>query len=248
MLMTAAKIALGPVLLLQGHAVRRNALRLPEPAGERAGVVGNGARELRLLIVGDSAIAGVGAAHQRDALAGQLAGRLALRLEPQGLRLRWTLVARTGATTADAVELIDEAWAATGEALRADVAVVGAGVNDVTGQVPVARWLRTMDALAQRLSQRHGAGLIVLSGLPPMHLFPALPQPLRWYLGEQARRHDRALQRWASGRLGMLHVPLPTMTDPSAMASDGFHPGPPVYRAWAEALAEQVSSNLPRVE
>jgi hypothetical protein len=32
-----------------------------------------------------------------------------------------------------------------------------------------------------------------LSGLPPMHRFPALPQPLRWYIGSRARDFDRAL-------------------------------------------------------
>jgi len=33
------KMLLGPVLLVQGRRMRRTALRLPEAAGERAGVV-----------------------------------------------------------------------------------------------------------------------------------------------------------------------------------------------------------------
>ncbi len=70
MLLTAAKLALAPVLIVQGRRVRRLALRLPEAAGARAAVAGSGARPLRLLIVGDSATAGVGVARQRDALAG----------------------------------------------------------------------------------------------------------------------------------------------------------------------------------
>jgi hypothetical protein len=37
----------------------------------------------------------------------------------------------------------------------------------------------------------------VLSGLPPMHRFPALPQPLRWYVGSRARDFNRVLAELA---------------------------------------------------
>ena len=76
MRLTLAKWLLGPVLLWQGARVRATALRLPEAAGER--LQSGGA--LRLLIVGDSSAAGVGAAHQDEALAGCLARTLAARL------------------------------------------------------------------------------------------------------------------------------------------------------------------------
>lgn len=238
----AAKIALGPVLLLQGRRVRRVALRLPEAAGPRHGELGTGPQPLRLLLVGDSATAGVGAAVQREALAGQLSGRLHDRLDRR--RLQWRLVARSGVDTAQALEMLDAAWADGGEALRADVAIVGLGVNDVTGQVPIARWLRTLDVLVERLVHRHGARRVVISGLPPVHRFPALPQPLRWYLGACARRYDRALREWARGRSGVLVPVFPPVTDPSMMASDGFHPGPGGYRVWAEALAGVIEQAL----
>ena len=240
MLLTAAKIALAPVLIAQGRRVRRIALRLPEAAGERQDVEGDGASTIRLLIVGDSATAGVGAAHQSDALAGRLAASLAGRLGPGTHRVHWHLVARTGSTTADALELLDAAWRERAGALQADVAVIGLGVNDVTGQVSVRRWLRTLEALALRLEQRHGARLVVVCGLPPMHLFPALPQPLRWYLGATARRFDQALRRWAHRRPATVVAPMPQMTDPRMMAEDGFHPGPAAYRVWADALARAI--------
>lgn len=247
MMLTAAKLALAPLLIVQGRRVRRIALQLPEACGPREGLVGphpSPRAPLRLLLVGDSATAGVGAAQQREALAGRLAQGLARRLAPQGRPVHWQLVARTGATTADAIALLDEAAQAHGDAMAADVAVVGLGVNDVTGQVPLARWLRSMDALAARLRERHGARLVLFSGLPPMHLFPLLPQPLRWYLGSAARRYDRALADWARTRPGFAHAPMPAMADPAMMAEDGFHPGPPAYALWGEALAEVVAQRL----
>lgn len=239
MLLLAAKLALAPLLILQGRRVRRLATRLPEAAGDREAVLGGAGEPLRLLIVGDSATAGVGAAHQREALAGRLAERLLERHPAPALR--WRLVARSGATTAEALALL-EADAATGPgaAFPADVAVLAVGVNDVTGQLPVDRWLQRMEAIARRLERGHGVRLLVVSGLPPMHLFPALPQPLRWYLGACARRYDRALRRWAARRPRTVFVPLPALTDPALMAADGFHPGPPAYRAWADALAAGI--------
>ena len=138
----------------------------------------------RLLIVGDSATAGVGVGHQREALASLLASRLA---EAGPATIEWRLIARRGATIADVLRLLDESLAPRAQV---DIAVVAVGVNDVTGQAPLRRWLLEMEALVQRLERRHGARLLVVSGLPPMHLFAALPQPLRWYLGACARRYD----------------------------------------------------------
>lgn len=238
MKLLAAKIALAPVLIAQGRRVRREALRLPEAAGPRSGAFGAGPPLTRLLLLGDSATAGVGAEHQRDALACRLAEELARTMG----RIEWQLVARSGVDTAEAVSMLDAVWAERGDALRADVVVVGLGVNDVTGQVPVARWLRRLDALVERLQGRHGARLVVLNGLPPMHRFPALPQPLRWYLGACARGHDRALRQWAAARPGLLVHGFPPIGDVAAMATDGFHPGPLAYRAWAGSLAQAIVS------
>ena len=90
-------IALAPLLLWQGRRVRAEVPLLPEPVGERHGVTGSGP-QLKLLILGDSAAAGVGAATQTDALSGALVQALQAMFE-----VRWKLVATTGHTTADAL-------------------------------------------------------------------------------------------------------------------------------------------------
>ena len=87
---TLAIATLAPLLLWQGRRVRRVTPRLPEPAGPRAGVAGQGA-PLRLLVLGDSAAAGVGVARQRDALT----GRLLAELSPRHT-VHWRLLAHTG--------------------------------------------------------------------------------------------------------------------------------------------------------
>lgn len=227
----AAKLALGPILLPQARWVRRTALRLPEADGPRDGVVGQGRPAVRMLVVGDSSAAGVGLADQAQALALPLAHRLSEALaEPVG----WQLLARSGADTAEARDL-----ALRAPLYPADVVVTVLGVNDVTGQVPAPQYIERMAGLWRDLKERTDARWAVLCGLPPMGLLTAVPQPLRWYLGRYAHWLDRALQQWAAAHsLGFCS--LRWAADPSLLASDGFHPGPALYPAWSQRLADHI--------
>ena len=228
----ALKLALSPLLVAQALAARARTPRLPEAAGARAGEAGRGPL-LRLLVAGDSSAAGVGVADQREALAAPLAESLARRA---GVRVRWRLVARSGITSAQCLALLDEAGP-----IEADVAVLALGVNDVVEQVPSWRAVADREAVANRLRNAHGVAHVVFAPLPPVHRFPALPQPLRWVAGADARRHDAALAAWAATRGDVSHVPIDYPLDVGTMASDGFHPGVPVYQACAEALAAHVA-------
>jgi lysophospholipase L1-like esterase len=82
---------------------------------------------------------------------------------------------------------------------------------------------------------------VLWSGLPPMHRFPALPQPLRAVLGRHARDLDAALERHACrDQASLQHVPMPPMSRPEWIAQDGFHPGPQAYAVWGGALAQAL--------
>ena len=226
---TLATIGLGPLLLLQGRHVRRVTPRLPEAAGERQGEIGQGP-PLRLLIAGDSAAAGVGAELQAQALSGQLAQLLA-----KDFRVSWTLVATTGHTTAQALQQLRELPPAT-----YDVVVTSLGVNDLTGRTSAGLWLQQQAQLVSLLREQFQAKHILLSALPPMHVFPALPQPLRWYMGAQAQRYNRGLQTWARQHADCEFLAADFPTNLELMASDGFHPGPGAYAVWAEKLAASI--------
>ena len=110
----------------------------------------------------------------------------------------------------------------------------------VIGQGPVLRLLIVGDSSAAGVGVAHQAQQVILSALPPMHLFPALPQPLRWYLGRCATRLDRAQRRWVVSQPGCEVVGADFPMDLRYMAHDGFHPGPLAYEAWAGALAGQI--------
>lgn len=229
-----ATAALGPVLLLQGLHVRRVTPRLPEPAGPRSGRSGKGS-PLRLLVAGDSAAAGVGAASQDEALAGRLVAQLSAHR-----RLEWHLEAQTGYTTADA-----HAHLARLPEERFDVVVLSLGVNDVTRGTGPARWLARLTALNELLQERFAPRAVLFTALPPMHLFPALPQPLRWYLGARARDFNAALADWLPHHPGCHLVDPDFQTDPAHIASDGFHPGPAAYTTWATRVSRDIDRLFP---
>ena len=229
------RLPLLPLLIAQGLHLRRRALRLPEPEGARQGTAGSGA-PLRLLIAGDSSAAGVGAAHQDQALTGQLVQRLAPRWQ-----VHWRLEATTGHRTADTLQRL--------MALPAqpfDVAVLALGVNDVTGAVPQGRFERQQRDLARLLTDRFGVQRILVCGVPQMEHFPALPQPLAWALGCQARRLDRRLTDLSGQIDGFDHLPFELPSDPALAAGDGYHPNPRAYALWADRLAKEIENPVIR--
>jgi lysophospholipase L1-like esterase len=240
------KTVLLPLLLWQGRRLRRTALRLPEAEGPREGVAGTGKVCLRLLIVGDSSAAGVGAQSQNQALAGRLSEALSQRL---GGAVVWQLIARTGDTTGASLAAV------RGLSLHpADVMVTALGLNDVVGQVPVKSWLARLDRLDRVAAKRAGVKHVLHSGIPPMHAFPLLPQPLRWVLGTEAKAYNEALAAWVQRAPHRWWLPLPlepdfstesgTTTSSVLMAEDGFHPGPALYALWAEQLAGLIAGKI----
>jgi lysophospholipase L1-like esterase len=230
-------IVLGPILLWQGRRVRRTVPLLPEPEGPREGVSGSGP-PLRLLVLGDSAAAGVGAPTQADALAGQLVDALSASFQ-----VRWKLIARTGATTQTALDHLREI-----EGQAFDVVVTSLGVNDVTAGRLLNDWRRLQGELVALLHSKFRAQHVLLSGLPPMHKFPALPQPLRWYIGNRAKQFNSVLEALATTGSGSEFVKLAYTMDTQFMAADGFHPGPAIYALWGADIARRIKARWPAAE
>jgi lysophospholipase L1-like esterase len=232
------KLALSPLLVAQAVMTRRRLPRLAEPEGERHGQTGAAAATpLRLLIAGDSSAAGVGVVTQREALAWQLAVRLA---EACALHVHWRLVAKSGLNTAQTLHVLQREAAPP----QAGLAVVVTGVNDVVDQVPSHHAVSSRETLANWLRNAHGVQHVVFAPLPPIHHFPGLPQPLRWVAGSDARRHNLALQRWVRTRGDVSCVDMEMPLNRGVMAPDGFHPGVPVYRYCAAAIAQHVVAHV----
>ncbi|MDJ0831681.1 MAG: SGNH/GDSL hydrolase family protein [Desulfobacterales bacterium] len=215
-----------PLLICQAIWVRMTVPKLAEAKGPREGIAGRGA-PLRILVVGDSSAAGVGVSKQTKALVGQLVSLLT-----GDFNVYWKLIATTGWTTAELRRILK-----TVPSIPYDVVLTASGVNDITSRHSVAACLIEQIQLVELLRERFAVQHIIISGLPPVHRFPSLPQPLRWYLGVRAKRLDTAIRTWAGGQPDCEHIPMNFPLDPDDMALDGFHPGAGIYALWGQAAA-----------
>ena len=226
-----------PILWLQGRYVRKHTPRLPEAAGPCIGTVGGAGVPLRLLVIGESTVAGVGAPDHAHALTGQIAAAIA-RLTDR--TVQWRAVGWIGATAHVArTRLVPEIPQAP-----VDIIVLALGVNDVLGFHGPARWTHDLTELIADLRRRVGAAPVVLASVPPMGQFPAFPQPLRGLLGLRAAALDRAARRCVPNLVGVVHSPMRLDVGTSLFGPDRFHPSVSGYRQWGSQIAESVLSLL----
>ena len=94
--------------------------------------------------------------------------------------------------------------------------------------------------LCALLMQRFGVRQVFFTSIPPVHRFPALPQPLRWYLGRGATKFNERLTEWSFHEPHATLVKVEFPSESHYMASDGFHPGRPAYEWWARATAQAI--------
>ncbi len=228
---------LWPLLLWQGKRLRKLAVRLPEAAGDRAGSIAasNAAQQpvLKVLICGDSAAAGAGIASQQQALAGYLTRALAVANS-----VEWQLVAQSGLCCNGLVKLLQSL-----PEQRFDQVYVSIGVNNVTALTGNRQYREQCRELLTLLSTRFQSPQIIISAIPPMQQFTALPWPLNQWLGLKARLLNKVLTQelaqWPNAVMVDAKLPL----SPELLAADGFHPSAKGAALWAQLLLETAATD-----
>jgi lysophospholipase L1-like esterase len=254
MVVRLLKPMLAPVLRAQAKRLHRIALELPEPTGDRTGLITYTSppssshytlsnAPLSIIIVGDSCAAGVGARTQDEALASRIARALS---ESICASVAWHLIAKTGLTSGGVLDLLH-----TQIMPRADIGIVIVGVNDISNDVPLRMALRKRQKIVRLLTARCGIRRAVFPALPEVERFPLLPQPLAWYGGFTARQNNAMQARWAAHprrKDSVTHLAMDGIMHPSLMAEDGFHPSPPLYEKTAQRIVAHIVGLLQKSE
>jgi lysophospholipase L1-like esterase len=213
----------------QAMLFRRNAPRFSPAAGEPRGVVGVG-RPVRLLGIGDSVIAGVGAESMDQAIVARTAAALALRIPAL---VSWETVGKIGPRTDRVSRQLIPTLAPT----PYDFMVLSCGVNDAMALMTRRRWraslVRVLDALVAHSPQ----AIIGMVGMPPMGKFSLLPQPMRAVFGMRAASFDEMLRETLAAYPRAVHLPISFSTAPDQIAPDGFHPSASSHGRLGEAMA-----------
>lgn len=244
-----------PWLIIQGRRTRNNTPRLPEALGQASGVaqppILSGQQPelsppaLQLLSLGESPVAGVGVATHYEAITGQFAAALAIRLARP---VAWQAMGQNGATLSSAIKTVLPLITDKSALQHVDVVLIAFGVNDSTAFRSRRRYGAELKHLLLKIQLHLSPRLIVVAGVPPLHLFPALPQPLRFVLGLKAQELDDATEQVVSdlsSQMPVTRVPtLQNLTDPVLMAADGYHPSAIGAATWGRELAAAVAPRL----
>ena len=179
-------------------------------------------------------------------------------------RDRTVRVLSYGWSGARAIDVLNDQLVRAGRPLRphlpgsrpplpdADIVVLSVGANDVIRATPPRAFRRAMRRLLALIRESTPAAEVVVIGIPrfrgALPGYRALVQ-----LGDLIGALLRRIQRAEALAAGVTYVDLArelrARLDPrtAPLASDGFHPGPEIYRAWAEVSADALEA-APREE
>jgi lysophospholipase L1-like esterase len=229
-------LPLSPFLVPQARHLRRVIPRLPDAALPWAGRC-EGHRPLRLLVLGDSTAAGVGADTQLEALPGSLARQFAERFR-RGTS--WRAIGENGATARDLLErFIDTACDSS-----YDVVFLSIGANDALGLRSRGAFSRDIRRLVQRLREASPDAVILVSLMPRFDRFSSLANPLRWNLALHAASLDDGARAAIAKFPGAFAIPKPPPYTTTFWASDLFHPSASGYQEWINFALDAVPAEL----
>lgn len=221
---------LAPAALLQGTMVRRRTVRITPPPGKTIGHVGPDSQpRFRILVIGDSSAAGLGADHMDETLAPELARRLARHFDASAL---WRTAGANSATTE---ELRDYVVPNIDSEPYTHIVIL-AGTNDMKNFLPRRRFDDGFGGLLFALHAKWPAATLIWSPILDMRTVPALPRFLGWILELRASMLNELGEQLCRERF-VIAAPKLEAHDPEGFAADGFHASAKGYGYWADLVA-----------
>lgn len=222
-----------PVVALQGRSVRRKIGRLPDADGATTGFAEckeSGQRPLRILTLGESTVAGVGAATHETGVTGCLARALRDHL---GRSVEWRAIGKNGATA----RTVNRRLLPMIEERDLDAIFVLLGASDTFRLTSLKQWRTEVLRLADALLDL-GTKQVLFSQVPPVGKFTAFPLAFRLVLGAHADLLGAELVRSLRGKPNVHFCPIGFPS--GRLAPDGVHPSEAGYATWGAQLATYI--------
>lgn len=226
-----ASALLFPVLYVQGKITRKKTPQLEDAKGPTSGVAAANYPPIKLLVFGESTVAGMGVENHEVALTGLTAKSLAKKTKRT---VYWHAVGLSGVTAGRAItELIPQV-----PEEKFDLIAIAIGVNDTMQFTSPSKWQRHLTTLISDLRKRTSHAPVLFSRLPRMGKFPSLPQPLRGVLGLRSKLLDQTAQQLTQRLSNVHYVSFTIKGDEEVFCKDKFHPSTKAYEQWGASLAE----------
>jgi lysophospholipase L1-like esterase len=232
----AAVLPFAPLLYLQGQVTRWKIGLLPDAAGEREGQVGSGPDPVKLWVMGESTVAGLGARDHTRALGGQFATSLGEHLDRP---VHWKVLGKNGVTARETIDALlhqmpDEPF---------DYVLLGIGGNDVMKLSTPRKWRRDMVELLGLVRERQPDAMIFISNCPMIIMSPVLPEPIKSLLWQLSMMHDANIREFTRDMDRVLYYPQPAGVKLDGFFADGIHPSEQGYSDWARAMVKYFAES-----
>jgi len=233
-----------PIMYLDAKRLRKNIPDLPEATGFE-GIAKYGVdNQFKLIVIGESTMAGVGVNTNEEGFAGNLAKELAQQLKQT---IHWNVYAKSGY---NARKVATEIFPTIKEN-KADIVVIGIGANDAFELHSPNRWRKDVLALIDKVQSKFPNTPIYFTNMPPVKSFPVLSTVLQSTVGTLAELLETELidivnnkkaiyydtQKFTAEKWQERHQ----VTIPSEdFFSDGVHPSKLAYQLWAKDFADFI--------
>lgn len=225
-----------PLLFLQGQLTRRRVGVLPDAEGGPFGSIGKGENAAKLLVIGESTVAGLGARTHEFALAGRFAAELSQFIERP---VNWTVFGKNGVTARRTInELLPKVPDDT-----FDYILLGLGGNDVMKLSSPVKWRRDMTELLGFLRDKHPHAPIFITNCPMIKMSTAIPQPIKFILWELSKAHDSNIKEFTADMERVFYYHQPRDLDIEGFFADGIHPSEKGYADWSAAMMKFFTEN-----
>ncbi|MDW3193671.1 MAG: SGNH/GDSL hydrolase family protein [Cytophagales bacterium] len=244
-------IPLLPILYVQGKRVKANVPSLPEATGTDGLVRSNNAEETwKLLVIGESTMAGVGVKTHEEGFSGTLARELSQLMEKN---IEWKVFAKSGYT---AREVREKLIPSIDEATCPDLIVIGLGGNDSFTLNTPWGWKKQMSLLVEEIRNRFPNTAIMIGSLPPIKEFAAFTPLMKWVIGNLCEILGETLKVAVQNQSQVAyHHQVITFEQwkrnfnieakDEDFFSDGVHPSKLTYQTMARDMAHFINEQLP---
>lgn len=236
-----------PIMYLQGKRIRASVPKLPEATGPEGKIENDYQENLKIITIGESTVAGVGAPTHEEGFSGTLAKALSEQLT---VNVDWQVLAKSGYTA----DYVTKKLLPKMDGFEADLIVIGLGGNDAFNLNSPNTWKRNIVKLITGLRENYPTIPIVFSNMPPIKLFPAFTPLIKLTVGNLVEMLGDELNKsvatfsnvyyynrritfedW-NERFGIAY-------EPEKYFSDGVHPALITYQIWARDVAGFITEN-----
>ena len=237
-------VPLLPVLYFQGKKIRKNVPNLPEAKNPKGYLKTTSENTLKMLVIGESTIAGVGVDFHENGFTGALAKEISNKTESSIL---WRVYAKSGYTA----KMVRKKIIPTIEDSTADLIVVGLGGNDAFKLNSPDVWIFQINLLIKTLKRKFPKTPIYFTNMPPIKEFPAFTNTIKFVIGNLVEILGERLYRRVRKKENVYYnkeiIALKTWQkrhnlegNIDVFFSDGVHPSKLTYQTWGKEMAQFI--------